>query len=698
MLTEVTFPLSINTSRDNPIESLFLPGLMNSLFYDVAVGYFSTAWVRDAAEGMAQFAENGGKARWLISPEIQPQDYEAFQKLNDAEQREKIEQLSYENLEKLLFALRKDTKNTFCWLIFKGVIDLRMAFPKTSENGLMHAKMGVFKDGNANILAFNGSYNLTSKAATNWEKIDLYKSWDNDIDRIQIIQNEFEDLWNDRDPKFKSIQLTDAKNLEFVKRTVASSNCPFKVIEPLKSRWDKYKPPQFALDAEEKLRDYQEKALQKWFQSDGLGILAMATGAGKTITALSGVSRLTNKYVSNKTPILNIITVPYQHLAEQWAEDARLFGYTPILCYGGHSNWKSQLRNALLELKSQLVTDVMIITVNDTFSSRNFKFAIEDYPNDICFVADEVHNLGSHNYRQALDERYKYRLGLSATPKRDRDEIGTNSVLAYFKGIIYEFSLADALERKFLTPYTYHVIPCYFTETELTEYRSISRDISKIASRALSGNSKSAEQKYELLLIQRARLVSAIESKLVNLRHELQRQKTSKFNLIYCGDATLDDERQITRVTKLLGNELNISVNKFTSDESIKERKDILRRFETGSLQAIAAIRCLDEGVDVPATQNAYILSSSTNSRQFIQRRGRVLRKSSEKRNAKIVDFLALPEQAGNDYFDRTSIRSSERALLEKELTRIEEFATLAINAGELTSYINGIRERYGLF
>ena len=696
-LTDCDFPLSINTSRMNPLTELFQPALKASLKYDVAVGYFSTAWVRDAAEGIAEFATNGGRARWLISPEIQPSDFTTFETLTDDEQFQALSKIAHSSLESLLQALRDETRITFCWLIHTGIIELKLAVPKVQTDGMFHAKMGVFEDEVGSKIGFSGSYNLTSRAGSNWEKIDIYKSWEGDESRIRIITKEFEDLWNDNDNRFRSYAIADLEKLPQISETVKTTKCPFKLPTRKESRWPIYGPPSFALDEKEQLRDYQEEAMKLWLKNDGLGLLAMATGSGKTVTALSCVSKLANNFTQRKHPLLTIVAVPYQHLAEQWAEDARKFNFSPILCYGGVAKWQSAVKRKILELNNRIEKHILLITVNDTFVSQNFHDEITHFNGPICFVADEAHNLGSVTYRSSLDPRYRYRLGLSATPERDRDEAGTAAVMDYFGGVIFEFSLELAIKRQFLTPYSYQLIPCYFNEIEMDEYHTLSKQISRYAAGALSGDNPSIEKKYESLLIKRARLVSSLESKVDNLRLHLSKRTESKHNLIYCGDASDEGERQITKITRLVGSELSMKVNKFTSDETINERHAILENFSSGELQVIAAIRCLDEGVDVPATQTAYILSSSTNPRQFVQRRGRVLRLSQGKRRAQIIDFLALPEVKHETQHRKVQLSASEKGLLQKELTRVSEFANLAVNAGEIIPYVEKLKQRYGI-
>ena len=182
--------------------------------------------------------------------------------------------------------------------------------------------------------------------------------------------------------------------------------------------------------------------------------------------------------------------------------------------------------------------------------------------------------------------------------------------------------------------------------------------------------------------------------------------------LVYCGATTLnayendysqtnrDDLRQITAITRLLGNELGMNVSKFTADEGMPERATIKEHFANGhDIQVIVAIKCLDEGVNIPAIQKAFILASTTNPKEYIQRRGRVLRNSVKtgKQYAEIYDFITLPRSLDEVYGMTKADVMAESALARNEVERVKEFARLALNPVEAFILIDEIIEAYHL-
>jgi len=295
------------------------------------------------------------------------------------------------------------------------------------------------------------------------------------------------------------------------------------------------------------------------------------------------------------------------------------------------------------------------------------------------------------------------RLGLSATPERHHDEEGTDALINYFGDICIEYTLKDALDSGALCPYTYHPHIIDLTLDEAHEYISLSKRIGI----EWSNNSDVDENEdLQMLLIKRARLCANAENKLPHLFSLLEKHKKDTHILVYCGDGRIDnpdnlaeDCRQIEYITRQIGVELGMKCHKFTAGETPIERKTLVKRFSSGDLQALVAIRCLDEGFDVPATEVAFILASSTNPRQFVQRRGRVLRQSTQtgKKSAIIHDFIIVPPKPDDETDSFSGSYTIERNLFKKELTRISEFARLAKNGPEAMQSLAGLREYYGL-
>ena len=411
----------------------------------------------------------------------------------------------------------------------------------------------------------------------------------------------------------------------------------------------------------------------------------MATGTGKTLTGLLGLTRLYNE----EKKLATIIVCPYQHLVEQWAEDVRAFNINPVLCYSKY-DWRSQVYRKIKFINNGTIDNFTLITTNSTFTSQDMKDFISKIEPSILLIVDEAHNSSQGEMRSALDDKYKYRLGLSATPRKFRDDEATEFIYNFFGGEVYSFDLKRAIDEGFLTKYYYYPHVISLTEDEQIKYNDLS---TKIAQNIKEENGKIIINDFaKNLLIKRARLIAAASNKILELRSLLGGYQNKNFILVYCGTAkTVDDDntevKQIEKVCRILGKEYEISNHKFTAEESPEKRKEIIDMFSDGrSLQAIVAIKCLDEGVNIPAIQHAFILASSTDPKEFIQRRGRVLRKYKDKKFAYIHDFITVP--CSTDYIGN---------LVETELKRVYEFNDLAYNKNDNIEMINSLLSQYNV-
>lgn len=672
--SQLDIPESLTTSNNSPIDSFFIPVLQCAVSYDVAIGYFSSAWIRDAAEGIAHLASKGGKSRWVISPELSEEDWQLLQKA-ETPSRDEIAKLTIKSIEKLTAELKEKTRDTLAWLISDGTLTFKVAIPTAKLRGMFHAKFGVFTDDSSNSIAFSGSYNLTGAAETNWEAIEVFSSTrPGEERRIATKRKEFERIWSALDPNLKVYDPTNEELAPFIRIAERSQR-------PYRQKGGKYSIPTKFLNPEGKLRNHQEKAVSKWFSQNGRGIFNMATGSGKTVTALSVITRLANYSVEKSAKLVIQVVVPFTHLAEQWRKEAMDFEFSPIMCFGDYPNWRKLLSERINAFANNALDILFIITVNKTFSGSDFQYHVRQLDCAYLFVADEMHNLGSKSLRACLPENANFRLGLSATPIRKYDPEGTQSLLDYFGEEAINYGIADAIEDGTLCPYKYYPIIVPLTPEEEADYFLISSKISKAM--AIDSNVES-NQNLKALLMKRARLIGSATNKIRSLVNLLKKETKSKHNLIYVGDGEVDDETQLDAVMKALGAELGFKLRKFTSKESKQERAEILEMFKLGVLQALVAIRCLDEGVDIPQTQTAYILASSTNEKEFIQRRGRVLRLAQGKKEAAIYDFIVTPSiEKLQETSNQDTNRNIERNLLKRELTRVAEFTSTARNGPE---------------
>lgn len=434
------------------------------------------------------------------------------------------------------------------------------------------------------------------------------------------------------------------------------------------------------------LRTYQHQAIANWLKNKGRGTLKMATGSGKTIIALAITVEL---YQQIGLQVL-VIVCPYRHLVIQWSRECQKFNLKPIVAMTRVDNWQGELSSQLYNLANSPQSFTTIITTNHTLISEGFQSQLKYFPAKTLIIGDEAHNLGSNRIESNLPRNIGLRLALTATPERQYDELGTAAIFNYFGSVIQpEFTLADAIKQGALVHYLYYPVLVELTASEAANYAKLTKRIGWILSKNLSLQNNDS---LTSLLTKRSRLIATAANKLTCLKELMASRLNTSHTLFYCGDGYLDDEtRQIDAVTHLLGKELGYRVNTYTTDTSLEERERLRRQFELGELQGLVAIRCLDEGIDIPTIKTAIILASSSNPRQFIQRRGRILRPHPSKTKATLFDTIVIPPSLEREIWE------VEKNLLRKELLRFLTFAELADNADEATKKLLKLQERYEL-
>jgi DNA phosphorothioation system restriction enzyme len=695
-LSDLKLKISYRTGRDDLINDFYIPCLRRSVLYQRAVGYFTSTGLAFAASGVAHLIENGGKIQLVASPQLTQEDIDAIQK-GHSTQKGVVAQAARRSFTEIQDLLTKERLEALAWMVSTGALEVKLAV-RVSPSGILcggiyHEKLGVFSDADGNHVAFAGSGNETGSALVeNFEFQEVAWSWDDSHGRVSEKVGIFTDLWSDSTRGLQVIDFT-AATAEILRPytpsyppqpTVASTSnenagVPYAVRKPDFPSWLE-------------LRDYQKMAIKNWFNNDGRGSLKMATGSGKTITALSILTTLYQKAGLKAAVVL----CPYKHLVDQWAKEARNFNYNPLIVHTSRNLWAEDLNRKLLTLQSDEDQVLLVLTTNRSFADEFFQRKLAHFPRNSVLVADEAHNLGARDLRTKLPETIRWRLALSATPERWFDDEGTDAIFQYFGEVLEpEFTLEDALKCGALSPYRYYPLLVELTDEEQEEYLSLSEKIAKMFSK--DGFDKE-NKLLSALLLKRARLMSSAENKLPLLKSLMEDKADSKHWLFYCGDGRVEDPtsqdemRQIESVCRILGRELKMKVASFTAETPREMRQEISKKLDTGELQGLVAIRCLDEGVDIPSTEKAVILASSTNPRQFIQRRGRVLRKPTKdsKKVAEIYDMITIPP------LDAV-VTDSERSMLRKELVRFAEFAKLALNSGEARKVIFELQKKYDL-
>ncbi len=704
---------------DDMVRDFYIPCLENAVSYRRAVGFFSSSSLVEVSQGIAKMAQNGGKIRIVASPYLSDEDIEAI-KTGYENRKEVIEQALLRQLHEPVNYYASERMNMLANLVADGILDIRIAYTMDrSGMGMYHEKMGIIEDDEGNVIAFSGSNNESATAMSiNYETMDVFRNWgdSSEKERVQLKCNAFHSIWNNNEPNIEVMEFENITKALIEKYRRKSTNFnidkeeyPDGVSAEGERSIDKTNiAPRIPEGFE--LRDYQVEAIDKWEEQDFKGIFDMATGTGKTYTGLGAAVRL-SKRLEDRFAL--IIVCPYQHLVEQWVEDIVLFGMKPIIGYSSsiQRSWKKNLESAIRDqkLKVRKREFFCFITTNATFSSEFVQNQLSKIRSDILLMVDEAHNFGADNLRRLLLPNYKYRLALSATLDRHGDPEGTEALYRYFGGKCIEYSLEKAIGEGKLTPYKYYPVIVSLSDIELQEYDNLTTQIAKCLTKDKRGKTVLSE-KGKRLALQRSRLVAGASGKIQALEKYIMPYIEDKHILVYCGATTVfdgnqenmqidnDEIRQIDLVTDLLGNKLHMKVSQFTSKENVEERNILKREFADGSnLQALIAIKCLDEGVNIPKIKTAFILASTNNPKEYIQRRGRVLRLAEGKDYAEIYDFITLPRKLDEVTGITEEQMKRELTLVKNELCRAEEFARIALNSVTASAVLDDIRTAYDL-
>lgn len=693
--------------HDNVASEFYIPLLSVASGYQRAVGFFSSSILTRIIDGINGLARNGGKIQIIASPYLSEEDFFAIKQ--GYEVREIIKQAVIKELQEPKDFFDEKRLNILANLIADEVLDIKIAFTENGSSiGMYHEKMGIITDNQGNKVAFSGSMNESEIALIgNYEVIDVWCSWKSaeQQSKVHLKSTAFNSIWNDSEPNVKSFAFPELKK-EILDRYMREKIN----IQDLFDSEQNLNQDTPHIPVGVKLHDYQIQAIEEWERQEFQGIFDMATGTGKTYTGLGAISRL-YEVASGKLGV--IIVCPYQHLVEQWVEDMIIFGIKPIIGYSSspQKDWYERLNKAILNHKLSVRAREFFcfICTNATFSSDKVQKALLKVRGDILLLVDEAHNFGAERLSKLLDSRYKYRLALSATIERHNDEEGTIRLFDYFGQKCIEYSLEKAINEGKLTRYKYFPIITYLNDEEMAIYSDLTLEMGRCLIQGKDGKLHLSER-GKIIAMNRARLVAGINDKLVKLEEAIKPYVDKRHILVYCGATTIlkQDEdstetseqeiRQIDAVTDLLGNKLSLLVSQFTSKEDISERTRLKKEFADGkNLQALIAIKCLDEGVNIPAIKTAFILASTTNPKEYIQRRGRVLRLAENKEYAEIFDFLALPRPI-NEVPSLTEDQvKRELTLVKNELSRADEFAKLAINMAEAERVINSIKDAYSI-
>ena len=684
------------------VEDFYEPVLMASVSYDRIAGFFSSAALAIASRGLYGFIKNRGKMRLVTSPILSGEDAEIIRKVTESPEKLTDIDLGI-NLTNICNEFVDNHVKALGWMLREGLLEMRLAVitnnnrPCTVEeinkSGLFHQKVGILRDVDGNELSFSGSINETASAwINNDEEFKVFKAWDDSREYYQKDQSRFEEIWNGQRQNLEVFDLPSAIKDKLIQR---SSDFDIEKISIKQYRRSKANSFDFK-NSPISLFYYQANALNKWKDNTYRLLFEMATGTGKTRTAVAGISRI----LATSKRVVVIISTPQNTLSKQWKENeveplGVHFDRSEIID-GTVKDWKSKLSSILLDNATGFADHCVIYTTHSTASSEKFTSTmLRDLSKDsiTLFVGDEVHWLGARKLRRALLSRYNFRIGLSATPSRWFDDEGSQYLVDYFGGKNFVFSIHNALTeinpitgKHFLVNYYYHISKVGLNAEETAEYKNITQQMLRLASKIEAD--PEAEERYERLLEQRANIIKNADEKyniLDKLLDELNAKGRIENLIIFVSPQQINNVMETLVQKKIIFHKLTESegTRREKKYDGLSEREFIIKRFKSGDYQVLVAIKCLDEGIDIPSADTGILMASSTNPREYVQRIGRIVRQGANKTFAHLYDMCVGKVDTLDD--DEQKL---ENKIKQKEIIRLTEIANNAINVTDATEII----------
>lgn len=685
---------SYESKKDDLIGDFYIPVLNSCRNYDRISGFYSSTSLAIAAEGIAGMIQNDGHMRLVICPRLSKEDADVISNSVNSNGFDK-----YFDLDNIKDEFEKDHVAALGWMLSKGRLEIKVAVVSAKNDdeyerrvdSIMHQKVGILRDVDYNGMSFSGSNN---ESASGWleniEEFKVFREWeDGQYDYFKSDADKFSEFWTDTRQGVTVRSLPDS-----IKEELIQIGNDFNIEKLALERYYKSKKPSSELEVREvpkkklTLFSYQKEAVDKWLKNDRRLLLQMCTGSGKTRTAIGCMD-----IVLKEGSALVVIACPQSTLSAQWMRDVQSLDVQPhglLMCDSSVSNWRKDLNRKVSMLEAGWIKNLVIYTTHSTCCNDDFIKAIENiYGVKKMIIGDEVHGMGSESHSNGLLECYDYRLGLSATPSRWFDESGTILIESYFGNDSYVFDIGSALStinpltgKPFLVNYRYHPEFVSLTDNELDEYRALSERIRKMSG---SGNDE-IRKALEFLLYRRANLEKRAEEKYSKLDEILDSIGHISDLIIFVSDG------QMERVMSMLG-ERNIIAHKFTQEEgtvplpkygNLSERDFLIKKFARGEYQALVAIKCLDEGIDIPSASKAIIMASSTNPREYVQRIGRIIRQAEGKESADIYDMIIRPSLTDVP----EEFRKLENRIFRKEMDRVLDLSYNALNNADVVNIV----------
>lgn len=641
---------------ENKISDVVNLLLKESIYYKRSVGFFSSSAFEFITEGLNNLIKNRGKVFLITSPRLSEEDIQAISFGYKTKKDTLFNGFSYD-FEEALKELNDENLIFVSKLIACDILNIKIV--SKSDYGIYHDKVAIFCDSYNDKVVITGSNNETKSGySLNYETARVYKSWTHEDDVFDE-EKQFDSIWNGEDEFLETYEFDVAyknKLLEIIENETISR----------KTKKDKYV-----------LFDYQKEAINAWINNNYKGFYVMATGTGKTVTSIYSL-----KYLLEKENVLTVITVPYKHLISQWYDDVVdiLPDSMIIKVSSEFHDWDINIQSAIRLNRYGSKKNIIIISTISSFYSERFNSAIRKNELKKLLIVDEAHNFLNKIYDNKYDLNYDFRLGLSATPVFGHDNKKTEDLCNFFGGIVYNLPIEKAI-GKFLVNYIYKPIFVCSTDNDEIKFNQAKRKMIACIDQK-TGKIKDQEG-YTKAHRLKLRSISMAENKLNCIEEFIDSIETPDHFIVYCSDGIVSDKRHLESVVEILNNK-GFMPSKFTCEENMAQRISLIDNFNRGYISTLVAIRCLDEGINIPSIKKALILSSNDNYREFVQRRGRILRKFKGKELAEIIDVIVLPS---HNCIDIAKI----------ELRRFYEYAKLAINSEDLLTQLDEYLYEYSL-
>lgn len=693
MLTDILLKDHYSSDEDDIVNEFYNPVLASAVAYDRITGYFSPSILAIASRGFSGLINNGGKIRILTSVQVTSETYEAISRSNNVSFDENLFNQTGFDLNNIQDELQKDYLRVFMYLYKSGLLEMKVAILQDNV-GILHQKVGIVRDRDNNAISFSGSNNETVGGfLNNIEEFKVFKNWTISSSPYFVSdESKFEKYWANRVNGVTVMNVTEAIKDRLIQLvdTVDDINT---VIKRIKREEDARQHVNQDHKPSRELRDYQINAIKHWVDNEYKSIFEMATGTGKTFTAINALKA----FGENHSYIRAVVVVPLTTLTIQWQEDIKkIIPEITIINTSTSSSWKDELSNLSLYKKLGRDTNFIIVTTYSMFTREDFNERLEKLGDDLVLLADEMHNLVNKTRIKALaNPVYKYKLGLSATPTRLWSQEDSMVARSYFGNNNYQFTLSDAIKNGYLVPYNYHPLPINLTVDEYDKYVELSRQITRLLQYKSDNSDGGNNQALNMKLIERSRIKKNAENKIIALESSLR--SLQKDGPIYDALVYVDNEDFLSELQRILTSN-NVRTTKFTGENSVEERISTINNLRNHSINAIVAIKCLDEGVDIPSAKTAFFLSNNTDPREYVQRLGRVLRLdlNSNKTISEIYDYIVVPPVGVN--YENESDRNIARNMIKNELIRSKFFNELSSNSDKAQDIIDDAVDDYGFY